>query len=67
MKSWICFGMVVLQAGMIAIPGANADDRTFEPVIAYSLTGWPLKNPVNIFGAGKLALFRPGGLTGMFA
>jgi len=38
------------------------------PVIGYSLTGWPLKNPVNIFGAGKLDLFRPfGDFAGWFA
>jgi len=38
------------------------------PVIGYSLTGWPLKNPVYIFGAGKLDLFRPfGDLAGRFA
>lgn len=38
------------------------------PVIGYSLTGWPLQNPVNIPVVGKPDLFRPfGNFAGWFA
>jgi len=152
MKSWICIIVIALLVGIIAIPGANAENRTMDtayylthadtlagqkdmsmynpplpvepihtmnettarlypnvtasgkdgcmvnrpcsfpfircespltlmvmynvnatnpgqpgPVIGYSLSGWPLQNPVYLFGAGKFDPFRPfGNVAGMF-
>lgn len=38
------------------------------PVIGYSLSGWPLQNPVTITGPGKPGVFRPfDNLAGWFA